>query len=188
MQAKTTIVSLAVVSLFAAAASALAYGPGPRGGMGFGPGAGAQMDPAWHVERAQARLDFLKSALKLQPAQLPAWDAYEARVKTEAQTRAQLRESMFAARGDTQAFADQRVTMMKHNAQAADDINQVRKALYASLSDEQKATFDQNAMGPRFARGPAAGAQPGFGPGSGYGPGRGGRGSGFGRGGCMGIS
>ncbi len=195
MQAKKTILAVAVVSVFAAAASAFAYGPGAGGGMGFGPGAGMGMgfgpgagaarDPAVHAERMQARLDELKAALKLQPGQQAAWNTYAAKVRTEAQARAQLHQSMWSTRGDAQAMADQRVTMMKHNAQAADEINELRKSLYASLSDEQKATFDQYASGPRFARGPAAGAQPGYGPG--YGP-RGGRGPGFGRGGCMGIS
>lgn len=184
MQARKTILSLAVVGLFAATASALAVGPGPRGGMGFGAGPGASMDPAWHVERTQSRLDELKSALKLQPAQLAAWDAYAAKVTSEAQARAQLRQSMWDTRGDFQAHADQRVTMMKHNAQAADEINQLRKSLYASLSEEQKATFDGYSMGPRFARG-TAGGQAGYGPGSGM---RGGRGPGFGRGGCLGMS
>lgn len=167
MQARRTIVSVAIVGVFAAAASALAYGPGPRAGDGFGPG--AHMDPAWHSERAQWRLDELKAALKLQPAQRAAWDAYAAKVKSEAQARAQLRQGVWEARGDAQAFADSRMTMMRHNAQAAGEINELRKSLYASLSDEQRATFDQYAMGPRFARGPA-GARPGYG-----------------RGGCLGM-
>ena len=184
MQGKRTIVALAVVGLFAAAASALAYGPGPGGGMGFGPGSGAQFDPALHAERMQARLDRLKGALNLQTAQIEAWNAYEARVKADAQVRAQLHQSMFDSRSDAQAMADQRVTMMKYNAQSADEINQLSKALYASLSDEQKATFDQRAVGPRFARAPAAGGQ-GYGPG--YGPRGGGRGPGFGRG-CIGMT
>jgi len=185
MMKKTMIASLAVISVFAATATAFAYGPGPRGGMGYGPGPGAAMDPAVHAERVQARLDDLKAALKLQPEQVAAWDAYEAKLKAEAQTRAQLRQSMWQTRDDAQAFADQRVTMMKHNAQAADEINHLRKALYASLSDEQKATFDQYSVGPRFARGPGGG-QGGFGPGDG--PRGGGRGPGFGRGGCLGMS
>jgi hypothetical protein len=190
MQGKKTFVAVAVVSLFAAAASALAYGPGPGGGMGigFGPGSGAQFDPALQAERMQARLDELKGALKLQPAQMDAWNAYEAKVRTDAQARAQLHRSMFENRGDAQSMADQRVTMMKYNAQSADEINQLRKALYASLTDEQKATFDRQAVGPRFARGPAAGGQ-GFGPGygPGHGPWGGGRGPGFGRG-CIGMT
>lgn len=188
MKAKRSILALAIASVFAATGAAFAYGPGPHGaGMGMmGPRAGAPMDPKQQAERVEARLASLKEALKLQPNQLDAWSAYEAKVKSEAQTRAQMRQAMFEHRGDAQAMADQRVAMMKLNAQAAEEVNGLRKALAATLSAEQKATFDQQAMGPRFARGPGAGAQPGYGPGYGPGPG-GGRGPGFGRG-CIGAA
>jgi hypothetical protein len=66
-------------------------------------------------------------------------------------------------------MADQRVAMMKHNAQAAEEINGLRKALVATLSAEQKATFEHYAMGPRIARGPGAGPGPGGGRGHGRG-------------------
>jgi hypothetical protein len=186
MQANKTILSLAIASLFAATGVALAYGPGAQGwGAGIGPRAGARMDPALMVERVQFRLAGLKDALKLQPNQLAAWDAYEAKVKSEAQTRAQLHQSVFEQRGDAEAWADHRVTMMKHNAQAAEEINGLRKALVATLSEEQKATFERYAMGPGFMNGPGAGGGPrGYGPGPGYG---GGRGPGFGRG-CLGAA
>ena len=183
MQAKKSILTLAVVGLFAAASAAFAYGPGPQGGgMGMG---GPPADAAQHAERMQARLGTLKEALKLQPNQLDAWNAYEAKVRSEGQARFQMRQAM-QQQGDAQAMADQRVAMMKHKAQAAEEINGLRKALVATLTEEQKATFDQYATGPRFARGPGAEAgKPGYGPGYGPGPG-GGRGRGHGRG-CMGV-
>lgn len=172
MHAKKSILTLAIVSLFAATGAALAYGPGPQGGMG--PRAGAPMDPAQHAERVQFRLTGLKDALKLQPNQLDAWNAYESKVKAEAQTRAQMRQSMQEQRGDAQAMADQRVAMMKYKAQAAEEVNNLRKALVATLSAEQKVTFEQYAMGQRLARGPGAdGGQRGYGPGGGRGHGRG---------------
>jgi hypothetical protein len=177
MQVRQSLLSLALVGLVAASGTAVAYGPGaPGAGMGPGPRAGAPADPAQHAERVQARLATLKDALKLQPNQLDAWSAYEAKVKSEAQARAQMRQAMLEQRADAQAMADQRVAMMKHNAQAAEEINGLRKALVATLSAEQKATFEQYAMGPRFARGPGAGPGPG-----------GGRGLGFGRG-CLGAA
>jgi hypothetical protein len=94
---------------------------------------------------------------------------------------------MLDSRGDAQAMADQRVAMMKHNAAAAEEVNELRKALVATLTPEQKATFEQFAPGHRFAGGPgAAGARHGHG--HGYGPGAGGgRGPGFGRG-CVGAA
>ncbi len=177
MQAKRSFLTVAVVGLFAATGAALAYGPGPHGGgMGMGPRAGAPANPEQHAERVQARLAALKEALKLQPNQADAWAAYETKVKSEAQARAQMRQSMMEQRGDAQALADQRVAMMKHNAQAADEVNGLRKALVATLSPEQKATFDQYAMGPRLARGQGHGPGPG-----------GGRGPGAGRG-CLGAA
>jgi hypothetical protein len=144
--------------------------------MGMGPRAGAPANPEQHAERVQARLAALKEALKLQPNQLDAWNTYEAKVKAEGQVRFEMRQAMHQQQGDAQAMADQRVAMMKHNAQAADEVNGLRKALVATLSPEQKATFDQYAMGPRFARGQGHGPGPG-----------GGRGPGAGRG-CLGAA
>jgi hypothetical protein len=185
MNARTSILVLAISSLFAATGAAFAYGPGPHAGMG--PRAAAPMDPARHAERVQSRLDALKEALKLQPGQLDAWNAYEARVTAAAQSRAQMRQSMLDSRGDAQAMADQRVAMMKHNAAAAEEVNGLRKVLVATLTPEQKATFEQSAPGHRFAGGPgAAGARHGHGHGDGPGAG-GGRGPGFGRG-CVGAA
>jgi Spy/CpxP family protein refolding chaperone len=179
MQARKSILSLAIVSLFAAAGAALAYGPGPQGGgmrMGGPPATAAE-----HAERMQARLGSLKEALKLQPNQLDAWNAYEAKVKAEGQARFEMRQAMHQQQGDAQALADQRVAMMKQKAQAAEEINGLRKALVAKLTPEQKATFDQYSMGPHMGRGPGAdGGKPGMGPGYGPGPG-GGRGPGYGR-------
>jgi hypothetical protein len=179
MQAKKSILSLAIVGLFAAAGAALAYGgPGPQGGgMRMG---GPPADAAQHAERMQARLGALKEALKLQPNQMDAWNAYEAKVKSEGQARFQMRQAM-QQQTDAQALADQRVAMMKQRAQSAEEINGLRKALVATLSPEQKTTFEQHSMGPRMSRGPGAeGGKPG-GMGPGYGPGPGGRGPGYGR-------
>lgn len=180
MKARTSILSLAIVSLFAAG-TALAYGPGPQAGKG--PRAAAT-DPAQRAEQVQTRLNALKEALKLQPGQVDAWNAYEARVTAAAQSRTQMRQSMMESGGDAQAMADQRVEMLKQKAAAAEEVNDLRKALVATLTPEQKATFDQYAIGQRYAGRPgAAGVQRG--PGPGYGPGAGGgRGPGLGRGGA----
>jgi hypothetical protein len=175
MQAKKSILSMAAAGLLAVTGAVMAYGPGPGpqgGGMGYG---GPPQTAAEHVERLQSRLDALKEALKLQPNQVAAWDAYEARVKSEAQAHFALRQTM-QQQADSQALADQRVAMMKQRAQAAEDVNGLRKALVATLTPEQKATFDQYSAGPGFAGGA------GYGPGGGRGPG-----AGRGRGGCLGA-
>ncbi len=72
-----------------------------------------------------------------------------------------MREAMQNLQGDPQALADQRVAWMKQRAQAAEEINGLRKALYATLTPEQKATFDQFRPGP--------GGMAGYGPGRGRG-------------------
>ena len=171
MQAKKSILSLAIVSLFAAAGAALAYGPGPQaGGMRMG---GPPVDAAEHAERMQARLTTLKEALNLQPNQLDAWNAYEAKVRAEGQVRFEMRQAMHQ-QTDAQALADQRVEFMKQRAQGAEQVNALRKALVATLTAEQKATFEQYSMGPRMGGGPGAGGRgPGYGAGGRHGPGYG---------------
>jgi Spy/CpxP family protein refolding chaperone len=162
MKARNTLLTIAVAgALGALATAALAHGPGwggadcPAGAncamagagpmMGMG-GMGMRGGP--NPEFARARLDQLEAALKLQPNQLAAWNAYEARVKAQVEEHAKLRETIRNFQGDSQALADQRVTMMKSRAQAAEEINALRKALYATLTTEQKATFDQFRPGP----------------------------------------
>jgi len=177
MKARNTLLTIAVAgALGAIATAALAHGPGwgnmgancpagancmmagagPMAGMG---GMGMRGGPS--AEFAQARLDQLKAALKLQPNQLDAWNAFEARAKAQIEERAKMHEAMRNFQGDSQALADQRVAWMKRRAQAAEEINALTKSLYATLTPEQKATFD------RFRPGP--GAMAGYGPGRGRG-------------------
>lgn len=163
MNARRTLLAVAAAAAMAATTSAaLAFGPGMRGAncpaqadcpmagsgpmagpgpMGAGPrgGMGMRGDPA----AAGARLEQLKAALQLQPNQTGAWNAYETRVKAQADERAKLREGMLNLKGDAQALADHRVAMLKQRAAAAEEINTLRKSLYASLTAEQKAAFDQ---------------------------------------------
>jgi hypothetical protein len=173
MKARMTLIALTLAGALTTT-GAMAYGVyGPGRGAGYGPGVRAPATP----EQVTQRLAPLKDALKLQPDQMAAWNAFEGKVTANAQARAKLRESM-PAPADRDAMADFRVSMMKFNAQAADEANQARKALLATLSPEQKATFDS------YRPGPMAGGGPGYGPGHrhggpGYGPGL--------RGGCMGM-
>jgi Spy/CpxP family protein refolding chaperone len=140
-------------------------GMGHRGGMGMG-GMGSMRVP----EAAAQRLATMKDALKLRPDQAAAWDAFEAKARSNVETRSKMREGMAERRGNADAMAEYRVTMMKFNAQAAEEMLAARKALAAVLTPEQKATFDTfgPGMGP-MARGPAArgpGMGRGFGPGT----------------------
>lgn len=124
------------------------HGPGGAGGMR---GMRAERMP----EIAAQRLAGVKDALKLQPGQVAAWDAFEAKARSTVEARAKMRAGMVEHRGNADAMAEHRVTMMKFNAQSAEEMLAARKALTAVLTPEQKATFDQYApgMGP-MARGP----------------------------------
>jgi hypothetical protein len=94
---------------------------------------------------------------------------------------------MQGMRGNPDAMADARVAMLKFNARSAEEINNARKALTATLTPEQKATFEQF-RGPGMmagdGRGPGGGGRD-FGPGQGHGQGHHhGPGSGRGPGAC----
>lgn len=173
MNARTKLMAVALVAALSAG-TALAHG-----GMGYGPHGGPGARGPMNPEQVTQRLAPLKDALKLQANQQAAWNAFEGKITANAQARNKLREAR-PAPTDRDAMADFRVTMMKFNAQAAEDTNAARKALVATLTPEQKATFDS------FRPAPMAGG-PGYGPGhrhgggAGYGPGHGG---GM-RGGCM---
>lgn len=117
-------------------------GPGAHGGMGAGmQGAGQPADAAAHLATA-------KTDLKITATQEPAWQAFEAVVRQQAETRQALRTAMQARMQDPAAAASidhaaQREAMMKlrDSDQAARDT--ARQALYAVLSPEQKALADQ---------------------------------------------
>ncbi|MEW5881792.1 MAG: Spy/CpxP family protein refolding chaperone [Pseudomonadota bacterium] len=173
MKARNALLTIAVAGALGALATAtLAHGPGwgsmgasgPTGAnsmmAGVGPmmgmgGMGMRGGPS--PEIAQARLDQLKAALNLQPNQLEAWNAFEAHVKAQAQEAAKMREAMRNFQGDSQALADQRVAWLKQRAQAAEELNALRKNLYATLTPEQKATFDRFSPGPGGMAGYGAG-------------------------------
>lgn len=140
------------------------YGPGPYAGR-MGPGGAAALP-----ERAAARMKALEAELKLQPDQKPAFDAFAAKVRSEAEVHAKFREGMRAHIGDPQAMLEQRATIAKHNAEAFEQLSQLRKNLVAALTPEQKLVLDRYAAG--FGYGPHAGGRAWGGPrGGGWGPG-----------------
>lgn len=122
-----------------------AGGPGMQAHRGMGMGMG--MDPtqmhAQMQERMQARMDALKAQLKLSPAQQPAWDALDAKLKAQAEARrAQLTE-MQAVRGDAQKMLEFRAETMKRNGERLSEIAAARAALVAQLTPEQKTMLDK---------------------------------------------
>ncbi len=125
------------------AADCPAHGPGMgRGGAGHGPMKGGMHEQAgWGA----ARLTEVKQALKLQPEQMTAWNAYEARVIAQRDAQTQRFEQMRTLRGNPDALAEFRVKALAADAQAAEEINTARKALVAVLTPAQKTAFAQTA-------------------------------------------
>jgi hypothetical protein len=86
MNARISLIALGVAAALAAG-SALAHG-----GMGHGPR--GPMTP----EQVTQRMTPLKEALKLQPNQVAAWNAYEGRITANAQARASAFSRAFSMR------------------------------------------------------------------------------------------
>ncbi len=129
------------------------------GGMGMGPcgqgmmgGTGPGMGSGNMAANVDARLNDVKSQLKLAPEQEGAWQAYADKVKEQAQRMQTLRETRPGATmngPDRQAF---RASMMRQRADEMDAIAQASRGLYATLTPEQKAAFDAG-TGPMAGRG-----------------------------------
>ena len=167
-------------------------GPGPGMGPGMGAGMGrmAQGDPAKFEAQRAARhaqvMANLKTRLQLTSAQESAWTTFAAAMQPSprmASDRAQFRAEMDKLTTPEriekmQAFKAQRDAEMTRRADAT-------KTFYATLSPEQKKTFDTDTAamihrgmrGDRGGRGPGPGmgmggmGGMGMGPGMGYGPG-----------------
>lgn len=94
----------------------------------------------------EARLDALKSDLKLSPAQEPAWQVFELAVQAQKKTH--------GAGHDTADGADQmqaRIGHMEQRLASMKEIQKSRNDLIQVLTPEQKAVLDQ--YGPRGHRG-----------------------------------
>lgn len=157
--ATLTVASLAAVSIVSAhpgGGYGMGYGQGmgPGAGMmgqGYGMGPGAGMGPGLAMGGMHgfdspavmtARLGDLKAALKITPAQEPAWATYEAQVQQQAQTRQAFHAAMLAQTQDPKVTIDrnaQHAAMTKLFAAQTEAPN----ALYAVLTPEQKAVFER---------------------------------------------
>jgi hypothetical protein len=156
------------ITLGAVLGSALIALSAPASAQGPWAAPGPQMDrygamgPMAQPEAVAARLDALEAELKLQPNQKAAFDAYAAKLRAEAEARAQFRDGMRSRMGDPDAMLDYRVTIAKHRAEALDELNQRRKALVTLLTPEQKQVLDRHRPGPgprMGGRGPGRGAR-----------------------------
>jgi hypothetical protein len=117
------------------------------GGMGrmmgsMSAGGGSSMMPFAHLE---GRLAFLKTELAITDAQLPQWnafaDALRASAKDMRETMANMMQSGMPAAAP--ARADAMVGTMAARLEGVKKTAAAAKALYATLSDAQKATADE---------------------------------------------
>jgi protein CpxP len=129
-------------------------GPGFHGAMGAMHGGPMFGDPS---VRAEQHLTDLKGQLNITPAQETQWQAFADSVKKQGETMVAMHASMQSTASTVTERMDQRLAFMKLSLSNMEAVDTAAKQLYAVLTPEQKAAFDQ------------AGA--GFGPGRGFGPG-----------------
>jgi len=119
------------------------YGMGMHGPGGYGPGMGMQGQGFGGPGAMGARLDTLKSELKLTAKQTKAWDAFETAVNGQVQAMVATHAAMHTAAQtpDTHiAFMEQRLEGMKA-------VQKARTDLYNVLTPEQKAIADRYWIG-----------------------------------------
>lgn len=170
-------------------ASLLAACAGP-GGRAENPPAHREMggDGAAIVSQLQGQLQETASALKLAPAQLVLWDAYQEQAGALMTDQIKLNRYRNSRQNALQQIAG-KVDTVRNRLTALEEIQDAANQLYASLDDEQKRTADRllpatvpalysglagEAGGPGERSGPEGGRD---GPGGGMG----GTGGGFGR-------
>jgi hypothetical protein len=138
-----------VVALGAASLAAIAQPMGGHDEM-MGQGRQGRMDPAKMEAMMAKRADALKEQLKLTPEQQPAWNAFVAAMKPDANakpqhpSREELDKLTTPERIDKmRALRDQHHTAM---LAAMDKRDQATKTFYNSLNAEQKKVFDTQHM------------------------------------------
>jgi hypothetical protein len=142
----------ALAAMPAAAQTAAGTPPDARHGMHGKRHHGEARPFSKPTERVEAKLAYVKTALKITPAQQGVWDAYAARMRQQAGEREksmqERRARMGEARGGQhrEASAIERMERkQKMHAEAIQRINgtlEVQKPLYAALDAEQKKVAD----------------------------------------------
>jgi Spy/CpxP family protein refolding chaperone len=134
-------VALAVAAAtYAQPYGGMGQGYGPGMGMGHGHGPMAGVDPAAMVD---ARLNDLKTQLKINTSQEAAWQAYATQAKAQAASMQALRAQMQQDAGTAPERMAQRTAAMQQRAAGMATMTNAFGSLYAVLTPEQKAIADQ---------------------------------------------
>ncbi|MDH3405418.1 MAG: Spy/CpxP family protein refolding chaperone [Gammaproteobacteria bacterium] len=123
------------------------HGIGMHGPGGYGTGMGMYGAPGTGAPcAADARLEGIKSELKLTGSQTKAWDSFEKAVRSQT-------EAMFETRAQMRAGAqnpDAHITFMEQRLEGMKAVQKARTDLYKVLTPEQKAIADRYGFqGPR---------------------------------------
>ena len=111
-------------------------------------------------ERVEARLAYVKTALKITDAQAPQWDAYANMVRKQAQQadqrmqerRARMAQGAERKRPTAIERLERRQQSLATAAARSGELLAVQKPLFAALSPEQQRVADE-VFAPRFKRG-----------------------------------
>jgi periplasmic protein CpxP/Spy len=141
------LIAAGLLATFGLAASAQTPPPGPMGGDMPRHGMRDHMDPARMQEHMAKRQAALKQKLQITSAQEGAWSTWTAAMKPgdfKRPERGEMEKLSTPERIDRmRAMREQHIAQMDKRAEAT-------KAFYASLTPEQKKTFDaETAHGPR---------------------------------------
>ena len=129
-----------LVAVGLSVAGVAAAQPGGEHGEGMGPGKGACARD--HGKAFGARLDTLKSELKLTGPQTAAWDAYEKAVRAQGEAMKTAHQQTRDI-ADSNARMDARIATMEQRVAGMKAVAQARKQLYDTLTPEQKAIADR---------------------------------------------
>jgi len=158
----TTLVSAGLAAAAAAPAIAQTAGAESAGPQArhFAQSHGGQHSARLPSERAEARLAYLKTALKITDAQQPQWDAFADTLRRQARAadeRMQARRAQMAeGRKGTPPTAIERMefaqTRLAASSTRLNETLAAAKPLYAALSPEQQKIADE-LLAPRGHRG-----------------------------------
>ncbi|MFN4148471.1 MAG: Spy/CpxP family protein refolding chaperone [Rhodocyclaceae bacterium] len=158
-QSRQILAGLLVIAAISSISFAQAAGPGNPTEPGMGPmgkmghHAAMRFDPA---QRAKARLDDLKSRLRITPEQEPLWNAYAEKVQAEVgKGVTEMRALAAEAKLTAPERLARRESLMEERLAAMKAVHESFNRLYAVLTPEQKLIADRQVA--RMGKGPLGG-------------------------------